>query len=66
MHPDARIILVIRDALDVYADSLRVGWLAMPYEIQQFIEWQNSMYEQLVSICNEFVDDSCNSVRKSM
>jgi hypothetical protein len=47
MHPQAKIVIVLRDPLDVYADSLRVGWLAMPYEIEKFIRWQNAMYQQV-------------------
>jgi len=47
MHPGAKIVVVLRDPLDVYADSLRVGWLAMPYDIDQFIRWQNTMFNQV-------------------
>jgi hypothetical protein len=48
MHPNAKIVVVLRDPLDVYADSLRVGWLAMPYEIDYFVRWQNTMHQQVV------------------
>jgi hypothetical protein len=47
MHPNAKIVVVVRDPLDVYADSLRVGWLAMPYEIDRFVRWQNTMCQQV-------------------
>ncbi|MFM7012208.1 MAG: sulfotransferase [Betaproteobacteria bacterium] len=47
MHPNAKIVVTLRDPLDVYADSLRVGWLAMPYEIDRFVRWQNTMYQQV-------------------
>lgn len=47
MHPNAKIIVVVRDPLDVYADSLRVGWLAMPYDIDRFVRWQNTMSQQV-------------------
>ncbi|WP_432453562.1 sulfotransferase [Agarivorans sp. QJM3NY_29] len=50
MHRDAKIVVVIRDLLDVYADSFRVGWLAMPYEIDKFIKWQKRMYLQLIEL----------------
>lgn len=56
MHPDARIVLVLRDPLDVYADSHRVGWLAMPYNIEQFISWQNNMHMQVNDVFNELPD----------
>lgn len=56
MHPDAKIVVVLRDPLDVYADSLRVGWLAMPYEIEQFIRWQNTMYQQVVRAKSRWAD----------
>lgn len=52
LHPTSKIILTTRSPLDVYADSYRVGWLAMPYEIEKFISWQNKMMEQ-VSIIYE-------------
>lgn len=54
MHPDAKIVLTLRSPLDVYADSFRVGWLAMPYEIDQFIIWQNHMYDLVKSLCHKY------------
>lgn len=56
MHPDSKIIVAIRCPLDVYSDSKRVGWLAMPYEIDSFIQWQNEMINQLVAAKNKFPD----------
>lgn len=50
LHPTSKIILTTRSPLDVYADSYRVGWLAMPYEIEKFILWQNKMIEQVSTI----------------
>jgi hypothetical protein len=50
MHPNAKIVVVLRNSLDVYADSLRVGWLAMPYKIEQFARWQNEMFKQVERI----------------
>ena len=47
MHPTAKIVVVVRDPMDVYADSLRVGWLAMPYEIDGCVRWQKAMYRQV-------------------
>ena len=52
LHKNTKIILVIRNPLDVYADSLRVGWLAMPYNIDKFIVFQNNLYKQLTKIYN--------------
>ena len=49
MHPNSKIIVVVRNPFDVYADSKRVGWLAMPYDIKQFIKWQNILVEQVES-----------------
>ena len=54
MHPNAKIILTVRNPLDVYSDSKRVGWLAMPYDIHQFIKWQNSMCSQVREIYLKF------------
>ena len=50
MHKESKIVVVVRDLLDVYADSHRVGWLAMPYDIKQFIKWQRRMYCQLLEL----------------
>ena len=50
LHPTSKIILTTRSPLDVYADSYRVGWLAMPYEIEKFISWQNKMIDQVSTI----------------
>ncbi|USD65115.1 sulfotransferase [Vibrio sp. SCSIO 43136] len=50
MHKESKIVVVVRDLLDVYADSHRVGWLAMPYDIEQFIKWQKRMYHQLIEL----------------
>lgn len=69
LHPESKIILVIRDPLDVYADSYRVGWLAMPYDIEKFIIWQNFMYDQVQNIYRKFqnqihivrFEDLCNN-----
>ena len=38
MVPDAKIINVIRDPKDVYADSLRVKWLAIPKDKSKYIK----------------------------
>lgn len=54
MHPESRIIVAIRNPLDVYSDSKRVGWLAMPYEIDAFILWQNQMLNQLIAAKKKF------------
>tara|TARA_B100000900_G_scaffold415914_1_gene447844 strand:+ start:682 stop:1665 length:984 start_codon:yes stop_codon:yes gene_type:complete len=56
LHPNSKMILVIRDPLDVYADSLKVGWLAMPYDINQFIVWQNQMHSQIEDLHKRFRD----------
>lgn len=50
MHKTSKIVVVVRDLLDVYADSHRVGWLAMPYNIDHFIKWQRRMYHQLMEL----------------
>ncbi|MUK38113.1 hypothetical protein GNP82_11175 [Aliivibrio fischeri] len=50
MHKRSKIVVVVRDLLDVYADSCRVGWLAMPYDVEQFIKWQKRMYNQLIEL----------------
>ncbi|NIH03334.1 sulfotransferase [Providencia rettgeri] len=50
MHKKAKIVVVIRDILDVYADAHKAGWLAMPYNINQFIKWQKQMYSQLIKL----------------
>ena len=44
MVPNAKIINVIRDPKDVYADSLRVKWLAIPKDKSKYIKWQLSVY----------------------
>ena len=54
MHPSSKIVLTLRSPLDVYADSYRVGWLAMPYAIRQFIMWQNHMYDLVKRLCNNY------------
>lgn len=54
MHPEAKIVLTVRSPLDVYADSHRVGWLAMPYEIEKFIKWQNKMMKQISVLQNRY------------
>lgn len=56
MHPESKILVAIRCPLDVYSDSKRVGWLAMPYEIDSFIQWQNEMVNQLIAAKNKFPD----------
>ena len=50
LHPNSKIILTIRHPFDVYADSFRVGWLAMPYDINKFLKWQWSMFNQVQKI----------------
>lgn len=45
MVPGGRIILVVRDPKDVYADSLRVRWLGMPEAFAQYLEWQYAINE---------------------
>ncbi|WP_257293935.1 sulfotransferase [Endozoicomonas sp. YOMI1] len=54
MHPDSKILLTTRNPLDVYSDSKRVGWLAMSYDIEQFIKWQNDMYCQVMAFYEKF------------
>lgn len=54
MHPESKIVLTIRNPLDVYSDSKRVGWLAMPYDIDQFVKWQNDMYVRAMGLCDRF------------
>ena len=49
-------MLVVRDPLDVYADSYRVGWLAMPYDIQMFIHWQWQMFNQVKTARKTYPD----------
>lgn len=45
MLPSSKMILVIRDPKDVYADSLRVKWAAIPEEPSEFIKWQTLVYK---------------------
>lgn len=40
MLPNSKMVLVIRDPKDVYADSLRVKWAAIPEDPKEFIKWQ--------------------------
>jgi hypothetical protein len=43
INDDIKIIHVIRDPMDVYMDSLRVGWMAIPLDFESFILWQKSV-----------------------
>ena len=44
MVPNSKIINIVRDPKDVYADSLRVNWLAIPKDKKKYIKWQLSVY----------------------
>ncbi|MBE8564349.1 sulfotransferase [Vibrio sp. OPT20] len=45
MLPHAKMILVVRDPKDVFADSLRVKWAAIPESTEEFIKWQTLVYQ---------------------
>lgn len=44
MVPGSKIINIIRDPKDVYADSVRVKWLAIPENKKEYIKWQLAVY----------------------
>ncbi|MFA0204160.1 hypothetical protein AB4450_13015, partial [Vibrio breoganii] len=50
MVKGSKIVLVVRDPRDVYADSLRVKWLGMPNKFEDYLEWQRSIYNGWMDI----------------
>jgi hypothetical protein len=54
MLPDSKIILVVRDPKDVYVDSLRVNWAAIPEDPDEFIKWQILVYKGWMKVQEKF------------
>lgn len=54
MVPGAKIINVIRDPKDVYADSKRVKWLAIPGNTKDYIKWQIAVYNGWMEVEEQF------------
>ena len=54
MLPGSKIVLVIRDPKDVYMDSLRVQWPAIPEDPDEFIKWQILVYKGWMKIQERF------------
>ena len=54
MIPDSKMILVIRDPKDVYLDSLRVKWPAIPEDPNDFIKWQILVYKGWMKVQQRF------------
>jgi len=54
MIPKSKIILVVRDPKDVYLDSLRVKWPAIPEEPNDFIKWQILVYKGWMKVQRRF------------
>jgi len=50
MVPGGKIINIIRDPKDVYADSIRVKWLAIPKNKNEYIKWQMSVYKGYMEV----------------
>tara|TARA_B100000315_G_C14203808_1_gene418858 strand:- start:10 stop:594 length:585 start_codon:yes stop_codon:yes gene_type:complete len=50
MVPGAKIINIIRDPKDVYADSVRVKWMAIPEDKKQYIQWQIAVYKAWMEV----------------
>ena len=50
MVPGSKMILVIRDPKDVYADSLRVKWPAIPQDPSEYIKWQIAVYQGWMNV----------------
>ena len=44
MVSGSKIINIIRDPKDVYADSIRVKWMAIPKDRKKYIDWQIAVY----------------------
>lgn len=56
MIPDSKMILVIRDPKDVYADSIRVKWPAIPEDPMDFIKWQILVYQGWMKVQKRFTN----------
>lgn len=54
--PDSKMVLVIRDPRDVYADGMKNRWLVIPDSIDKFIQWQSSVYNGWLKIDDRFND----------
>lgn len=54
MLPESKIVLVIRDPKDVYMDSLRVQWPAIPEGTDEFIKWQILVYKGWMKVKERF------------
>lgn len=54
--PNSKVILVIRDPKDVYADSVRVKWGAIPDDPAQFIKWQIAVYKGWMKVQERLQD----------
>lgn len=57
MCPNSKIVQVVRDPKDVYADSLRVNWHAIPSSFDKYLKWQENVYKTWIKKEKDFFNN---------
>jgi len=53
--PNSKILNIVRDPLDVIADSIRVNWNAAPKNVDDYVDFQKKAYKKLIETEKDYI-----------